>query len=59
MTYPAKAFKHYRTPAFALRAGTAAIDAGRPLTGLGLPTGSAPDLGAIQLGQKPVPVGAP
>ncbi|MFN8190081.1 MAG: hypothetical protein U0R78_06485 [Nocardioidaceae bacterium] len=58
MAYPAKPFKHYAPPDFSLRPGSAAAGAGVWLPGLGLPEGVAPDLGAIQVGQRPRPVGA-
>ncbi|MFN8196069.1 MAG: right-handed parallel beta-helix repeat-containing protein [Nocardioidaceae bacterium] len=59
MAYPARAFGHYAVPVFTLRPGSAAVDHGVYLPGLGLPTDTRPDLGAIQLGERPTPVGAP
>ncbi len=59
MPYPARAFRHYAVPDFSLRPGSAAAGAGVWLPGLGLPSGVAPDLGAVQVGAAPPPVGAP
>jgi hypothetical protein len=58
MRYPDRAFAAYAVPDFTLRPGSSATAAGIFLPGLGLPTGARPDLGAVQLGSRPAPVGA-
>ena len=59
MRYPGRPFAAYSVPDFTLRPGSAAVRAGVYLPGLGLSPGRAPDLGAVQLGNRPVRVGAP